>query len=65
MCVCVCVLNRDERVGVNGQVNVSSINRRGNNVYFFLLVVPMTNYRMDNAMVPAFGGCFAELVGCD
>ena len=61
--MCVYVLNKDERVGVKDQVNDDSIYMRGNSIYFIL--VPTTNFRMHNAMILVFGGCFAESVGCD
>ena len=61
--VCVYVLNKDERVGVKDQANDDSIYMRGNSIYFIL--VPTTNFRMHNAMILAFGGCFADSVGCD
>ena len=59
---CVYVLNKDERVGVKDQATAVYIGRK-NSVYFVL--VPTTNSRMHNAMLLAFGGCFAESVGCD
>ena len=40
-----------------------TIYRRIKSVYFILL--PMTNLREHNAMILAFGGCFAGSVGCD
>ena len=64
MCVCVCVENEDEMVGVEDDSELNhSIYRRINNVYFIL--VPTANLRMHNAMILAFGGCFAASVGCD
>ena len=61
--VCQCALNKDEKVGVEDQANDDSIYRRINNIYYVL--VPTTNCRMHNVMVLAFGGCFADSVGCD
>ena len=55
-------LNKDERVGVEDQAN-GRIYRSRKSVYFVL--VPTTNLRMHNAMVLAFGGCFAVSIGCD
>ena len=57
------MLNEDE-IGVeNDSVLNHSIYRRINSVYFVL--VPTTNLRMQNAMILAFGGCFAASVGYD
>ena len=55
-------LNKDVRVGVEDQAN-GGIYRSRKCVYFIL--VPTTNLRMQNAMILAFGGCFAASVGCD
>ena len=55
-------LNKDEMVGVEDQTN-DRIYRSRKCVYFVL--VPTTNLRMHNAMILAFGGCFAGSVGCD
>ena len=55
-------MNKDEIVGVEDQAN-DRIYRSRKCVYFVL--VPTTNLRMHNAMILAFGGCFAVSVGCD
>ena len=55
-------LNKDEMVGVEDQTN-DRIYRSRKCVYFVL--VPTTNLIMHNAMILAFGGCFAGSVGCD
>ena len=58
-----CALNKDERTSVKDQANGDSICRRRNNVYSVL--VPMVYSKMYNAMILAFGGSFAGLVGSD
>ena len=64
MCVCVCVENEDEMVGVQDDSELNhSIYRRINSVYSVL--VPMVYSKMYNAMILAFSGCFAALVGYD
>ena len=62
--MCVYVLNKDERVGVKDQANDDSIYMRGNSIYFIL--VPMTNSRMHNPIVLAFGVSFvgSAVVDC-
>ena len=57
-----CALIKVEMVGVEDQAN-DRIYRSRKSAYFVL--VPTTNLRMQNAMILAFGGCFAASVGCD
>ena len=64
VCVCVCVENEDEMVGAEDDSELNhSIYRRINGIYFIL--VPMTNSRMHNPIVLAFGGSFVGSAAVD